>query len=229
MTGSELKMTNGNTGLQAQWQDLDNSSFVHQAYLRLLGRSADPEGLQDSVAKLDAGVPRNEVSATLADSEEGRHYASRRNALRHGPGTVIASTVQPPTQEVSRALAVAAVSHLSHVNELLALDGAAFIASAYQTLLNREVDPEGFRIYLTLLQGGWTKLHIAKALFESKEGRKVIPPLSGLSRALQHHAKAQRRSWLGWYWRNVQGAESDLPADRERRALAYRLHVRAGV
>ena len=222
-------MSNENAGLQTHQQDLDNASFVHQAYLRLLGRAADPDGLQDSVAKLDAGVPRSDVSTTLADSEEGQRYASRRNALRHGTGPVIAPTVQPPSQAVSRALAVAAVRHLSHVNELLVLDDAVFIASAYQMLLNREVDPEGFRIYLTLLQGGWTKLHIAKALFESEEGRKVMPPLTGLSQALQHHAKAQRRSWLGWYWRNVRGAESDLPADRERRALAYRLHVRAGV
>ena len=123
-------MSNENAGLQTHQQDLDNASFVHQAYLRLLGRAADPDGLQDSVAKLDAGVPRSDVSTTLADSEEGQRYASRRNALRHGTGPVIAPTVQPPSQAVSRALAVAAVRHLSHVNELLVLDDAVFIAWA---------------------------------------------------------------------------------------------------
>lgn len=215
-------MTIENAENQSLRQDMDNASFVHQAYLRLLGRAADPEGLQDSVAKLDAGVARSEVTATLADSEEGQRYASRRNALRARTGPVVASAVQRPTLEASRALAVVAVNRLNHVNELLILDDAAFIASAYQTLLNREVDPEGFRIYLTLLHDGWTKLHIAKALFESEEGRKVHSSLPGLSLAVRNHAKAQRRSWLGWYWRNVQGADSDMPADRERRALAYR-------
>jgi hypothetical protein len=224
-----LKMTNANAVPQAHRQDLDNTSFVQQAYLRLLGRAADPEGLQDSVAKLDAGVPRADVSATLADSEEGRRYASRRTALRHGTTAAMPPISQPLTQEAVRMLAVAAVSHLGHVNDLLALDDVVFVASAYQMLLNREVDPEGFRVYMALLQGGWTKLHVVKALFESEEGRKVKSPLAGLALALQQHAKAQRRSWSGWYCRNVQGAESDLPADRERRALLKALPGRASV
>jgi hypothetical protein len=220
-------MTNANAVLQAHREDLDNTSFVRQAYLRLLGRAADQEGLQDSVAKLDAGVSRADVSATLADSEEGRRYASRRTALRHSTTAAMPPTSQPLTQEAVRMLAVSAVSHLGHVNDLLALDDFAFVASAYQMLLNRDVDPEGFRVYVALLQGGWTKLHVVKALFESEEGRKVKSPLAGLALALQQHAKAQRRSWSGWYGRNVQGAESDLPADRERRALLKALSGRA--
>lgn len=211
-----LKFSDLDVTLQDQLRALDNSAFVQQLYLRLLGRTADPGGRKLYAEKLDAGLSKDEVYTALATSEEGMRYANRRAAVRQSSlvaqHPVVAATVQPPTLVV-----------VESVNDLLVLNGAIFVATVYRVLLNREVDPDGARTYLNLLRAGWTKLHVITALAKSEEARRVARTLSGLSQAAHNYRRAQRRSWGGWYCRNVLGMESDLPADRERRALVFRL------
>jgi hypothetical protein len=52
----------------------------------------------------------------------------------------------------------------------------------------------------------------------SEEGKAHGIKLAGLRKALERYAKAQRRSWGGWYFRSVLGVESDLPLERQLRA-----------
>jgi hypothetical protein len=217
-----LKFSDLDVTLQNQLHALDNSSYVQQLYLRLLGRTVDPSGRRLYVEKLDAGLSKEEVYSALATSEEGVRYANRRAAVRQSSPVVQHAVAATPVQPSTLVI-------VESVNDLMVLNGAIFVATVYRVLLNREVDPDGARTYLNLLRAGWTKLHVITALAKSEEAQRVGRGLAGLSQVAHNYGKAQRRSWGGWYCRNVLGMESDLPADRERRALVFRLVLSDGV
>ena len=107
---------------------------------------------------------------------------------------------------------------VAHINELLELDGIPFIKAAYVALLGREVDEEGGGNYARRLRDGWSKMSLVKGMAWSEEGKALGKKLPGLATALTRYAKAQRRSWGGWYYRSVLGVESDLPLERQLRA-----------
>lgn len=216
-----MKFSDPDVALQHQLRGLDNSAYVQQLYLRVLGRVADPDGWKSYVEKLEASLPREEVYLALANSEEGVRYANRRAALRQQQCVVLTSM---PT-----AVSIASTLVVEHVSELVALNGAAFVATVYRVLLNREVDPDGARTYLGLLRAGWSKTHVLTVLAKSAEARSVGCVLPGLKQVTHNYAKAERRSWGGWYCRNILGMESDLPADRERRALFFHIVLSDGV
>lgn len=50
----------------------DDAEFVHSVYFNLMGRGADPGGLNHFVTALRAGMPRQQVVAELAASDEAR-------------------------------------------------------------------------------------------------------------------------------------------------------------
>lgn len=205
---------------------LDDEAFVRQAYLRLLGRGADAEGLNGYMHQLQQGVSRFEAYQALASSDEARRYESRRQQMRRSV------VVSMPTQRSRTALmpspnwwpAPMAVSwdgpapQVTNINDLLELEGVDFIKAAYVSLLGRAVDAEGGANYLKRLRDGWSRLSIVKGLLTSDEGKAHGNALPGLAKALQRYNKAQRRSWGGWYHRSVLGVESDLPMERHLRA-----------
>jgi hypothetical protein len=77
----------------------------------------------------------------------------------------------------------------SHVNDLLALDGDAFVRAAYRTLLGRQPDPGGLGNYVQELNAGVPKLAIVSKLRNSDEGRRHRAVLKG-------YRGAQIRQWL---------------------------------
>lgn len=205
---------------------LDDEAFVRQAFLRLLGRGADPEGLKAYLAQLMQGVSREEIYQALAASEEAQRYEARRQQMRKGlavfaPALRHASAMVPMPQWWPSRAPVSwegPATQVAHVNELLDLEGVAFVKAAYVALLGREVDTEGGQVYLQRLRDGWSRMSLVKALSESQEGKTFGPRLPGLAAALSRYKKAQRRSWGGWYYRSVLGVESDLPMERHLRA-----------
>src|SRR5689334_22447515 len=50
--------------------ETDNQKFVQQAFHDLLGRAADPGGLQYWAAKLDSGAPQGDIARQLTHSDE---------------------------------------------------------------------------------------------------------------------------------------------------------------
>jgi len=204
---------------------LDDDAFVRQAYLRLLGRAADAVGLQGYLEQLQQGVDRTVIYQDLARSEEAIRYEARRQQMRksmtvYAPAARSTAVVPMPTWWPAQSSVSweGPAPEVAHVNELLELDGVAFIKAAYIALLGREVDSEGGQVYLQRLRDGWSRMSIVKNLCTSEEGKTFGSRLPGLSVALSRYAKAQRRSWGGWYYRSVLGVESDLPMERHLRA-----------
>lgn len=179
---------------------LDGADFVRQAYRVTLGREADPTGLRDRVRFLDAGGSKSQVLADLRCDPEGQAYGSTLPGLDDW---------------------IKLVQQQASVWDLLALNGELFLIGAYVALFRREPDAHGLARYLELLQSGASRTFVLMELFSSPEAREKSINVRGLPRAIAQYKKAQRKSWGGWYGRNVLGVESDLPADRERRALAY--------
>lgn len=203
--------------------ELEDTAFLKQAYLRLLGRVPDADGQRGYLEALQQGQDKATVYQALASSEEARRYEARRQALRRAPALrpsapglaapAPASFFAPLVVE-----ALAPVPEVSNIDSLLALDGAVFVRAAYRALLARDADDTGLQNYLGLLRDGWSKMHVLKGLSGSDEARAAGRTLPGLRQALARYQKAQRRSWSGWYHRSVLGIESDMPIERQLRA-----------
>lgn len=73
---------------------------------------------------------------------------------------------------------------LTHVRDLLALDGEAFVHAAYATLLNRAPDRDGLQNYLAELRAGGSKLTVLSRLRSSAEGLRHKVSLAGLRWAM---------------------------------------------
>ncbi len=184
----------------AQLLRFDGADFVRQAYRIVLGREADPIGLRDRVQLLEAGGSKSQILADLRCDAEGQAYGCTLPGLDDW---------------------VKLVQQQASVWDLLALHGDLFLIGAYLALFRREPDLDGFVRYMELLRSGASRTFVLMELFSSPEAREKSSNVRGLPRAIAQYKKAQRKTWGGWYGRNVLGVESDLPADRERRALAY--------
>ncbi len=187
---------------------LDGAEFIEQAYRSLLGREADPAGLRDYSARLVSGTPKQQLVADLRCDPEGQKYRASLQGLDELVRQIQAG--RRPVGDMS-------------LDELLALHGESFVRAAYLLLFKREPDAQGQARYREVLRAGFSNMHVLKALYEAPEAREKSATLSGLPKAIAGYQRAQERTWRGWYHRNVLGALSDLPRDREMRAWAYRL------
>lgn len=180
-----------------------DDAFLRAAYLHLLRREADPSGLENYLRQLVGGCSREQVVFELATSPEGHQADSSLPGL---------------ADLVRGQLSAARVPEVNHVHDLLPLRPEVFVRTAYQIVLGREVDPQGFALYTDLLMQGWSRSYVLCELVSSEEGRALRPSLRGLKPLVKRYRKAQSRSLRGWYHRAVKGAESDLPQDRLLRA-----------
>lgn len=205
--------------------------FIAHAYSLVLGRPADTEGFTHYQRLLASGANRAQVLRDLAKSKEAQAYGHRLPGLaswlkrswlkRSSKTTRVKTSVQP-------ASALAASAPAAHVSALLAAaDDRAFLEAAYLQLLGRPIDAEGLTTHAQLLRQGWSRSYVVRELHRSPEGQQAGITLAGLQIVITRYSKAQRRSWSGWYWRHVKGVESDLPRDREMRAI-YR-HLADGM
>lgn len=187
---------------------LDGTEFVRAAYRCVLGREADPAGLRDYATRLAAGAPKLQLVADLRCDPEGSAFGSPMAGLDE-----LVRQVQAKAATSAAALSV---------DELLVLSGEQFVRAAYIALFKREPDPEGLARYTDLLRSGYSTMYVLKALQFAPEAARKGGGLSGWGGALKSYEKAQMRSWKGWFHREVMGSPSELPRERQSRALVYR-------
>jgi hypothetical protein len=184
----------------------EGEEFVRMAYFTLLGREADPSGLQYYTQRLAHGESREQIIADLHSDPEGQARGAEIPGLRE---------VYSRLQESVRAPRVQTAA------DLLALHGTKFVKAAYVAILGREADPAGLSNYMELLRNGYSRSHVLAALASSPEGGPGARSLPGLPQLVTAYRKGQAANWRGWYWRNVKGVESDLPPAREARRLNW--------
>lgn len=128
------------------------------------------------------------AGALLAAAPERRRKAWSR------PAAPAAETVQQTWQPTSEAFAhgPGAESEIVTADQLMAVDGEAFVRMAYRKLLLREADEGGVQTYLKALGTGRSKAAVIYSLSISPEGRAADANLIGLD-ALLSRQRAMRR------------------------------------
>jgi hypothetical protein len=196
----------------AELMTYDGIEFVEHAYRAILGREVDPTGLKHYSGRLAAGESKLQIVADLRSDPEGQAYGSRLEGL----------------SDAVSAIRRGDENAFSAVSSLMALSDEAFLVGAYRLILGREADPEGKTVYSKLLRTGLSRLYIVKELATSEEGAGKAARLKGVQRAIRAYDSADSQTCKGWYLRNVKGVESDFPAERQMRAIAYSLRALLG-
>ncbi len=80
----------------------------------------------------------------------------------------------------------------SELERLLQLRDKQFVRGAYQLVLQRDADPNGFSFYLSQLRRGVDKVQIVGQLRNSSEGQKLKEPYAGFDVELAKFAKGKK-------------------------------------
>jgi hypothetical protein len=194
---------------------LEGPDFVRQCYRSLLGREVDPTGLTHYTERIKAGDSKSQVVTDIRMDPEGRRYGAQLSGLDELLARTEAERVQAAHPEANTML------------ELLDLPVEEFVEGAYQLILGRKADSTGKLMYNQLLREGMSRMYVLKELAASQEATTTGKRPSGLDTAIRRYVRASRRTWGGWYMRQVKGVESDLPAERLVRSVAYELRLLA--
>ena len=158
---------------------LDGEEFVSAAYAEILGRVPDPIGNYYYGQRLINGVARIQILAELATSA-GTENAKRWNKQLWWPYLLLKAWRMPVIGWFSELVCLFTRHHL---RELLLRNDSRFIICAFQSVLGRLPDPEGFDHYLAALQSGREKMNILTDLRLSSEGRAAGNRVAGLTAA----------------------------------------------
>lgn len=143
----------------------DDSEFVENAYIKILGRQADKEGLDEKLTNLQNGsTSKIRILRNMAASEE----AQIKGTLLTGFKSL-------------------------DISEFMQYQEREFVDRAYVLILGRHADPEGLENYLNqLLMGVTSKEEILYSLKNSEEGRNRELEINGLD-ALYQKRRTKRR------------------------------------
>lgn len=164
---------------------LQNEDFIYQAYVSILGRLPDADGLTNGLAELRSGKDRARILREMINCPEGR-LRPLETRIRFG-GPHRSTDVVVPGDAVHGAFLDDHGRHwapANHVTELLALEDEHFVYKAYVTLLNRLPDENGLANYCEQLGGGRHRLRILQGLRNSPEGRQHPLRVAGYRGAL---------------------------------------------
>ena len=90
----------------------------------------------------------------------------------------------------------------SALNDLLACNDEQFIHAAYQAILGRTPDSEGYKYYLDRVCSGVAKMQILTQLKLSSEGKALNRGLPGLNAAIKQYRRTQWH-FIGKFFRNT--------------------------
>ena len=156
--------------------ELDGEEFVRSAYMSVLNRAVDEEGLKYCTEMLNRNSSKIEILSWLRNSEEGKSVAAPIGGLpsrRH-------LRWQRFCRIVDR-LMFANPKSQCHVDELLSYENKRFLEAAYGAILRRPIDTNGRMHYSNLLQKGSSKIELVIQLRYSEEGRRAKVRIYGLT------------------------------------------------
>ncbi|MCI4589701.1 DUF4214 domain-containing protein [Sphingobium sp. BYY-5] len=110
------------------------------------------------------------------------------------------------------------------LNDLLALNGIAFLQSAYELILQRDIDDDGRNYYCAKMLAGMRKYEVISTLVQSAEARKTRAVVQGMKQYLARQRWADMPV-VGWIVRRFYEVESDDSISRQVRALQMQLAI----
>jgi hypothetical protein len=131
---------------------VDDTEFLREAYQVILGRPPDLDSWLAVRRLLDVGLPKNLIVYQLAGSAE----------VRDGGRTIKGAWVPRP------------------IDEILALDGSAFVREAFRSLLWREPDTASLETYVAQRRQGRLRREILREIALSAEAELLPREARGL-------------------------------------------------
>ena len=196
----------------------DGERLIEYAYLALLKRPADAEGVNYYLERLKTGPAKSQILYEIFMSQEchesGAELPGVREAFLSHNGSILE---KKPFMDMRRASTIAL-----NTAELLQRNGSAFVECAYLTLILRPPDVAGFREALLRLQSGVAKTEILADIVSSKEARAARKSLPGLSRLIFLY-RLSRIPVVGILVRLVANVEGRSAIDRRIRGLEARM------
>ncbi len=159
---------------------LNNEDFVYQAYVSVLGRLPDADGLANGLFELRSGKDRARILREMINSPEGR-LRPLETRIRFG-GPHRSTDVVVPDDALPGSFIDDHGRHWApsnHIAELLSGEDEPFLYKAYVSLLNRLPDEDGLANYRAQLGRGRHRLQILQGLRNSFEGRRLPLRVSG--------------------------------------------------
>jgi FkbM family methyltransferase len=200
----------------------DGTRFVQCAYMTLLKRPADPDGLAHYTDSLHLGVSKHEVIRQLRDSREGRSrnvdLAGLQGALQRARLARVLRRVAEAPKSLVRSSTLRSRGAL---DQLLALHNDEFVRGAYAAVLQRPPDIDGYSFYLNRLQRGTPKWQLLAEMADSEEakGRERLGGLDALIRA----QRRARFPLIGAFARRRTRIEGASAVETRLRAIEQRL------
>lgn len=191
---------------------LEGSAFLQHAYAALLGRDVDATGLRDYGARLAAGESKARIIVDIYLDPEGQAYLARIEGL----------------QDLVRHLQAFGSRKRRALDDLMQLHDDDFVRAAYRLCTGQEPRREVVLTHIACLSEGLSRMFVLKQIV-ANGGKNASRAIPGLECALKEYQRANRATLTGWYLRAVRGIESDVPSERRRRAVLYRLRQAGGV
>jgi len=177
--------------------------FVEFAFLTLLGRPVDDDGLRHYLGLLAGGRSRERIICDLRSSPEGRAFAADTPGLTRLMQRQQLLSI-PVIGQILRAVGLRLIYRPSFwfgtanigtalpdkdVRRLLRRRGEDFLRAAYSAILGRLPDPDGEQHFMRRLEQGDERLDILALLRWSLEGR---------SCGALTHELAMATNWYRW-------------------------------
>jgi hypothetical protein len=166
-----------------KYGSLDNTGYVQQLYLNVLGRQADPAGAADWVGQLDSGASRGTVLVGFSESDEFK--ADMANQVEIVRLYFLLDQRMPTTVELQSWIAF--LNGDDQTDTLFAqaypsgLSDAAYVQAVFQGFLCRDVDAGALSTFTAGLAAG-TVTHggLVDAVLSSAEFNVYVGPVSRL-------------------------------------------------
>lgn len=147
--------------------------FIRCAYLSILGREPDEDGLENYLKQLGEGISKRDIVAELSLSREGRIHKPNINGLD--------SAIAEYKEKHSRGLLEIFFGHKERANSFNSptpranavnrKDSTAFVQQIYREILGRDADSDGTKYYVARLESGVTRAQIRIELGASEEAQ----------------------------------------------------------
>lgn len=162
--------------------------------------------------------------ATLQAGEGVAYHAVMSSNLESRANGIRDASIESIMLSFTQAVEPIAPVVASTLEELLAHHDQQFVRCAYQTLLGRAPDSEGFGYYLGRLRTGISKIRLLKQIRFSVEGKAHAAELPGLEASIQRYERGQL-PLIGWLFRWFGGAEGNHASERKLRAIENQLRL----
>lgn len=129
-------------------------------------------------SEIQASHTARSAEAAMASAEIARLRRTLRKALvslEQAEANLLMATLASNERSIAAQVQLNEASSMRSVSDLMGLSDKAFIEAAYELLLGRKADPDGFSHFSKKLRKGKARLAVLEEIRTSKEGR-VRPP-----------------------------------------------------